>query len=421
MDIVLYIAMAALCIAVLIVLLRVERRTRREQETGRAMEEVLHSELEKSREDGERNARSMREELLTTFTNFTTLIEGKLNNIQHSSQESATQNRDELGKSLETMRRTVEEKLAAIQNDNSIKLEKMRETVDEKLHQTLEQRLGQSFKLVSERLEQVQKGLGEMQSLANGVGDLKKVLSNVKTKGVLGEVQLDAILEQMLTNSQYERNVKTKKGSNDVVEFAIKIPSKEDAEKFLWLPIDAKFPTEDYERLMAAYEQGDVAEIEKSKKELERKVRLFAKDISTKYIDPPNTTDFAIMFLPFEGLYAEVLRIIGLFESVQREYKITITGPTTISAFLSSLQMGFRSLAVEKRTSEIWDLLGAVRTEFGKFGAVLEKTKDKLDQASKELDNASVRSRAIERKLRSVQSLPEEQASQLLGDVDHIE
>ncbi len=353
-----------------------------------------------------------REELIKTFTNFSLLLEEKLKNIQQAVGDMAKENRS----SMDAVKTAVELKLSAIQEDNSSKLEKIRQTVDEKLHQTLETRLGESFKIVSERLELVQKGLGEMQTLATGVGDLKKVLSNVKTKGVLGEYQLDAILEQLLSPNQFERNVKTKKGSNDLVEYAIKIPSKENSDKILWLPIDAKFPSEDYEKLINAYEAGNVEEIERSKKELEKRVRLFAKEIHTKYIDPPNTTDFAIMFFPFEGLYAEVLRIAGLFESIQREYKITITGPTTISAFLSSLQMGFRSLAVEKRTSEIWDLLGAVRTEFGKFGQVLEKTKDKLDQASKEIDNASIRSRAIERKLRDVQSMPEAKSTELLGN-----
>ena len=317
---------------------------------------------------------------------------------------------------LEKQRENIETKLKAIQDDNNVKLEKMRETVDEKLHKTLETRLGESFKLVSERLELVQKGLGEMQTLATGVGDLKKVLTNVKTKGVLGEYQLENILEQLLTNEQFSKNVKTKHDSNDMVEFAIKIPNKDDSSKVLWLPIDAKFPTKNYEILMAAYDTGDNTEIEKAQKSLEQTIKVFAKDIKTKYIDPPHTTDFAIMFLPFEGLYAEVLRINGLFETLQREHKITIAGPTTISAFLSSLQMGFRSLAVEKRTSEIWELLRAVRTEFGKFGTVLEKTKQKLEQASKEIDNAGVRSRAIERKLRDVQALPQPDALRLLGE-----
>lgn len=413
-------------------------------------------EFSRNREEYSRSAKESRDDLSKTFTNFSTLFEEKFNGIFELLNKTSKDNRDELGAALksfqdrftqsvnefndlqrqkfdalilkqdelttktenklEKQRENIEMKLKAIQDDNNIKLEKMRETVDEKLHKTLETRLGESFKLVSERLELVQKGLGEMQTLATGVGDLKKVLTNVKTKGVLGEYQLENILEQLLTNEQFSRNVKTKHDSNDMVEFAIKIPNKDDSSKVLWLPIDAKFPTKNYELLMAAYDMGDNSEIEKAQKSLEQTIKTFAKDIKTKYIDPPNTTDFAIMFLPFEGLYAEVLRINGLFETLQREHKITIAGPTTISAFLSSLQMGFRSLAVEKRTSEIWELLGAVRTEFGKFGAVLEKTKDKLEQASKEIDKAGVRSRAIERKLRDVQSLPQPDALRLLGE-----
>ncbi|MDR2363033.1 MAG: DNA recombination protein RmuC [Spirochaetaceae bacterium] len=377
----------------------------------------LRDEFGRNREEMNRSAKDSREELNRVFINFSSLLEGKLKAILESVNHSARVNREELSNSLEKMRGAMEKKLLDIQNDNSVKLEKMRETVDEKLHKTLETRLGESFKLVSERLELVQKGLGEMQSLATGVGDLKKVLSNVKTKGVLGEYQLGAILEQILSPNQYAQNVKTKAGSNDMVEYAVKIPSKENSDRILWLPLDAKFPSEDYERLQAAYETGNVEDIDRYKKELERKIRLFAKDIKTKYVDPPHTTDFAIMFLPFEGLYAEVLRIPNLFESLQRESKITITGPTTLSAFLSSLQMGFRSLAVEKRTSEIWELLGAVRTEFGKFGEVLDKTKEKLDQASKEIERAGTRSRSIERKLREVQTLPDSQAQALLGDM----
>ena len=413
-------------------------------------------EFSRNREEYSRSAKESRDDLSKTFTNFSTLFEEKFNGIFELLNKTSKDNRDELGAALksfqdrftqsvnefndlqrqkfdalilkqdeltaktenklEKQRENIEMKLKAIQDDNNTKLEKMRETVDEKLHKTLETRLGESFKLVSERLELVQKGLGEMQTLATGVGDLKKVLTNVKTKGVLGEYQLENILEQLLTNEQFSRNVKTKHGSNDMVEFAIKIPNKDDSSKVLWLPIDAKFPTKNYELLMAAYDMGDNSEIEKAQKSLEQTIKTFAKDIKTKYIDPPNTTDFAIMFLPFEGLYAEVLRINGLFETLQREHKITIAGPTTISAFLSSLQMGFRSLAVEKRTSEIWELLRAVRTEFGKFGTVLEKTKQKLEQASKEIDNAGVRSRAIERKLRDVQALPQPDALRLLGE-----
>ncbi|MDR1322873.1 MAG: DNA recombination protein RmuC [Candidatus Margulisbacteria bacterium] len=356
------------------------------------------------------------------------LIRDEFSRNRQEMNAAAKDTREELAKSLqlfaaslEKIRAAVENKLRDIQTDNNNKLEQMRATVDEKLHQTLETRLGESFKLVSERLELVQKGLGEMQNLAAGVGDLKKVLSNVKTKGVLGEYQLGSILEQILSPSQYAQNVKIKSGSRELVEFAVKIPSKADSAKIVWLPIDAKFPTEDYDRLLSAYDNGDPGEIELHKKELEKKLKTFARDIAGKYIDPPQTTDFALLFLPFEGLYAEVLRIPNLFESLQRDYKIVITGPTTISAFLNSLQIGFRSLAVEKRTSEIWDLLGAVRTEFGKFGDVLQKTKDKLDAASSEIEKAGARSRAIERKLRDVQELPETAAQKLLGDLSEAE
>jgi DNA recombination protein RmuC len=390
-------------------------------------ENAVREEIGKNREDMIRAARDSRDELTKVFFDFSAMLDGKLRAVQEMVNNSARVNREELAASLKTFgeqfaasvksfNELQKEKFTELIANNSARLDKMQETVDEKLHKTLETRLGESFKLVSERLELVQKGLGEMQGLANGVGDLKKVLSNVKSRGVLGEYQLGGILEQILSPGQYAQNVKTKAGSGDNVEYAVKIPGKEDPSKTIWLPVDAKFPTEDYEKLNTAYEAGNVDEIEHYKKELEKKIKQFAKDIKTKYVDPPNTTDFAIMFLPFEGLYAEVLRIPGLLESMQRDFKISITGPTTLAAFLNTLQMGFRSLAVEKRTSEIWELLGAVRTEFGKFGEVLEKTKAKLDQASKEIDNAEIRSRAIERKLRDVQTLPETQAQKLLDE-----
>jgi DNA recombination protein RmuC len=313
---------------------------------------------------------------------------------------------DSVEQKMEAVRLVVDAKLKNIQEDNAHQLEEMRKTVDEKLHTTLENRLGEAFKLVSERLEQVQKGLGEMQSLASGVGDLKKVLLNVKTKGVLGEGQLGAILEQLLTPSQYDKNVKTKEKSSDHVEFAVKIPSKDDSGSFLWLPVDAKFPTEDYMSLIDAYEKGDISEIETYTKSLKAKIERFAKDISAKYIDPPNTTDFAIMFLPFEGLFAEVLRIPGLFEKIQREYKITITGPTTISAFLSSLQMGFRTLAIQKRSSEVWKVLGEVKTAFTKFGDTLDAVRDRLEKAVTTVDDARKKSKTLQGKLRAVEEVP---------------
>jgi DNA recombination protein RmuC len=301
---------------------------------------------------------------------------------------------------------SLEKSVKTMQEGNEKKLEEMRKTVDEKLNETLEKRLGESFKQVSDRLEAVHKGLGEMQSLAVNVGDLKKVMSNVKSRGVLGEYQLQNIIEDLLTNEQYEKNVKTKVGSGANVEFAIKMPHGNNLEKSLWLPIDSKFPKEDYESLVEAYEKGDLDKIEESRKAFINGIKKNAKDIKEKYIDPPNTTEYGIMFLPFESLFGEVLRIPGLFEQLQKDYKITVTGPTTLSALLNSLQMGFRTLAIEKRSSEVWDLLGVVKTEFGKFGGIIEKTRDKLIAATKELDNTSVRTRTIERKLRNVQELP---------------
>lgn len=313
---------------------------------------------------------------------------------------------------LDKINETVGSKLQNIQEDNNKKLEQMRATVDEKLHDTLEKRLGESFKIVSDRLELVHKGLGEMQSLAIGVGDLKKVLTNVKTRGTFGEIQLGSLLEQLLTRDQYETNVATKKGSNARVEFAIKLPGRDN--QGVWLPIDAKFPQEDYLRLVEAQEQGNASLAEEASRQLERAVKEMAKLIRDKYLDPPATTDFSIMFLPTEGLYAEVLRRPGLFESLQREFKVIITGPTTLAALLNSLQMGFKTLAIEKRSSEVWSLLGAVKTEFANFGTILDKTRKKLQEASNTIDSAATRTRVIEKKLRTVQELPAADAARLL-------
>jgi len=316
---------------------------------------------------------------------------------------------------LAEVRGTLETRLKELQADNAKQLDAMRVTVDEKLHATLETRLGESFKLVSERLEQVHRGLGEMQGLAQGVGDLKRVLGNVKTRGMLGEVQLAALLEQLLTVDQYASNVATVPGSNDRVEFAIRLPGG-GVDAPVWLPIDAKFPHEDYERLLDAQERADAVAAAAAAQALERRVREAARSIRDKYISVPATTDFAIMFLPTEGLYAEVLRRPGLFEALQRDLRVVVTGPTTLSATLSSLQMGFRTLAIEQRSSEVWQLLGAVKTEFGKFGAVLEKTRNQLDSVRNSIDAAGVRTRAIERKLRGVESLSSEQSRGLLGE-----
>lgn len=321
---------------------------------------------------------------------------------------------------LEKVREVVEKNLKSLQEDNNLKLEKMRETVDEKLHSTLEKRLGDSFKIVSDRLEQVHKGLGEMQTLATGVGDLKKVLTNVKTRGTWGEIQLENLLEQILTADQYEKNVVTKTGSRDPVEFAIKLPGSSD--RTVYIPIDAKFPKEDYERLIQAQELADTAAIEESIKAIESRIKLEAKKIREKYIDPPNTTDFGILYLPIEGLYAEVLRRVGLCDFLQREYRVTVSGPTTISAVLNSLQMGFRTLAVEKRASEVWVLLGDVKNEFGKFGEILDKTHKKLNEATNQIESAVKKTRTIERKLKNVQELPSAEQNKLIGtDDDDIE
>ena len=314
---------------------------------------------------------------------------------------------------LENIRATMEKKIGDLTEDNSRQLEKMRETVDEKLQKTLEDRISQSFKLVSERLEQVYKGLGEMQNLAAGVGDLKKVLSNVKTRGILGEVQLGAILEQILSPDQYETDVKTRPGSTERVEFAVKLPGDDDGGP-VWLPIDAKFPGDAYARLNDAYETGDKALIDAAYKNLEKVIKSEAKDIKTKYVEPPYTTDFAIMFLPFEGLYAEVVRH-GLIEVLQKEYKVNIAGPTTMAALLNSLQMGFRTLAIQKHSSEVWEVLGAVKTEFNNFGNVLEKASSRIKQADDELEKLiGTRTNAIIRKLRSVEAIDSSEAESVL-------
>ena len=314
----------------------------------------------------------------------------------------------------EQLRTVLNERLGAIQADNTAKLEEMRRTVDEKLHATLEQRLGESFKLVSDRLEQVHKGLGEMQTLAQGVGDLKHLLSNVKTRGIFGEAQLASLLEQVFVPDQYAAQVATRPGSKNVVDFAIRLPGKSEQGEPLWLPIDAKFPNEDYERLLDAQGRADAVAAELAGKALELRIRLEAKSIAEKYVEPPHTTDFAILFLPTEGLYAEVLRRPGLMEALQREHRITLAGPTTLLAMLSSLQMGFRTLALEKRSSEVWQVLGAVKTEFGKFGAVLAKVKAQTETVLKTLDSAETRSRAMGRALKKVEALPDSQVQVLI-------
>src|SRR6478752_7280901 len=318
---------------------------------------------------------------------------------------SAKNQREELARSLEGVRSIVDVRLRQLQDDNAQQIDKMRATVDEKLQGTLEKRLGESFKLVSDRLEQVHQGLGAMRQLASDVGGLQKVLANVKTRGGWGEVQLGNLLEQLLTVDQFSRNVATRDETSERVDFAIRLPGDENGAP-VWLPIDAKFPTEDYQRLLAAQDKGDAELIESAMKGLETQLKKNAKDICGKYINPPRTTDFAIMFLPTEGLYAEAIRRVGLVEQVQRDCRVVFAGPTTLAALLNSLQMGFRTLAIQKRSSEVWNLLAGVKTEFAKFGDSLSKVKDKLDQAVSDMDKVAVRSRAITKKLRDVEELP---------------
>ncbi len=337
-----------------------------------------------------------------------------LNRLGDQQQQRLVALTADIEKRMAEVRTTLETKLGAMQQDNAAKLEQMRATVDEKLQSTLETRLGQSFKLVSERLEAVQRGLGEMQSLAVGVGDLKRVLGNVKRRGILGEVQLGGLLEDLLTNEQYATNVATVPGSSERVEYAIRMPGQEDGEN-VYLPIDSKFPVEDYQRLLDAQDAADVEAAALAGRALEVRVRDEAKRIKSKYVAAPHTTDFAVLFLPTEGLYAEVLRRPGLFESLQRDHRVMVAGPTTLSALLNSLQMGFRTLAIAKRSSEVWKLLGVVKSEFGKFGLVLEKAERQLNTVSKSISDAGKKTKTIERKLRGVESIAIEDSSKLFG------
>jgi DNA recombination protein RmuC len=363
-------------------------------------DQILNSAKE-NRTEMTKSLNSFEEKSAANAKDFNDLQRNKFNDLLQKQEQTKTDTENKLDK----IRETVEKKLQILQEDNHKKLEEMRATVDEKLQTTLEKRFNDSFTLISDRLELVHKGLGEMQILAISVGDIKKVMTNVKSRGIMGEYQLANILEDLLTNEQYEKNVKTKVGSGVHVEFAIKLPNNNSLDKTLWLPIDSKFPKEDYEALVDAYEEGEPVKLENLRKAFKSSIIKNAKDIKEKYIDPPNTTEYGIMFLPFESLYAEVLRTPGLFELLQKDFKITITGPTTLSALLNSLQMGFRTLAIEKRSSEVWDILGVVKTEFGKFGTILEKTKKKLQEATNTIDQAGVRTRAIERQLINVQEL----------------
>lgn len=368
------------------------------------LNEVNAHQLESMRQAITTQAQAGREEQAIALKRFGDTLNQTLSTFSESNSQRMAE-----------VRATLEAKIKDLQTDNGARLEEMRKTVDEKLHATLEQRLGESFKLVSDRLEKVHQGLGEMQQLAIGVGDLKRVLTNVKTRGTWGEVQLEMLLEQLLTPDQYGKNVEPIPGTNERVEFAIKLPGQDDGVVPVWMPIDAKFPKEQYERLMEAAEHADADGVALAGRELERAVRLEAKSIAEKYLSPPLTTDFAIMFLPTEGLYAEVIRRPGLADELQRVCRVCIAGPSTLSALLNSLQMGFRTLALEKRSSEVWQVLGAVKTEFSKFGDVLAATKTTLERAAKNIEQAETRSRQMARKLKSVEALPSDAAQRLLG------
>lgn len=364
---------------------------------------------QKHREEIAARLKDSHESVICTLTDLQNVQKQQIDAFRQEIERMSTSNQER----LDAVRVAVDQRLEAIQQNNSHQLDLMRETVDEKLNATLEKRLGDSFRQVSERLEQVHKGLGEMQALAVGVGDLKKVFANVKMRGGWGEVQLESLLEQMLTPDQFERNVRTKDSSRESVEFAVKLPGK-DGDGPVYLPLDAKFPLEDYQRLVDAVEVGDLEAADARSKDLERRIKACARDIRDKYINVPMTTDFAIMFLPVEGLYAEVLRRAGLADELQRVFHVMIAGPTTLAAILSSLQMGFHTLAIEKRSSEVWKILGAVKAEFSRFGGVLSKVKKSLDTASNRIDDVAVRSRAIERSLKRVETLPETEAAVLL-------
>ena len=374
----------ACCIGIIVLFFILSKRNNVDQST-------IRDELRSGRNENSDSARQLREEILKTIEEKSRTQQESINNLNN----------------------VIDKHLKQLQESNEKKLEQMRQTVDEKLQSTLEKRLGESFKIVGEQLEAVQRGLGEMQNLATGVGDLKKVLTNVKTRGTWGEYQLANILEQILTPDQYEKNVKPKENSDEIVEYAIRLPGHDNSSQ-IWLPIDSKFPQESYIRLKDAAEKSDTKEIEKATNELIRSIKKSAKEISDKYINPPHTTDFAIMFLPTEGLYAEIVRQPGMFDNLQR-HRVVVAGPTNLSAILSSLSMGFRTLAIEKRSSEVWKILSAVKTEFSSFGDVLLKVKTQLDRASGTIEKTTIRTRAMQRKLKDVEELPTEESTKILG------
>lgn len=392
------------------------------QEKGLArLERELREELARSRREDAEEAFRDREERAQSanlLSRTVTTQVGQFGTLQAERLDAFARELSRVSLGLDErfqhLKIAVESRLTAIQADNASKLEDMRRTVDEKLHSTLEQRLGESFKLVSDRLEQVHRGLGEMQHLAAGVGDLKRVLTNVKTRGTWGEVQLSALLEQLLTREQFAANVATRPGSNERVDFAIRLPGRDDGAE-VWLPLDAKFPIEDYQRLIDA---TDAATVDEAARAIEARIRLEARSIHEKYVAPPHTTDFAILYLPIEGLYAEALRRPGLSEALQRDFRVTLAGPTTLAAMLNSLQMGFRTLAIEQRSAEVWAVLGAVKTEFGKFGEALAHTRKKLDEASNSISKAETRTRQLSRRLKAVEALPVAEAEKMIGAGD---
>lgn len=394
------------------------------QDEGEKLNNLLQNAFSLQREEISKNFKENRIELTQSINRLTETISKNAKEDRLELRQTLRDFQEVFSKNVNTFNDLQKEKFGEMKRQQEemiktteVRLEKMRETVDEKLHKTLEERLGKSFELVTQQLLKVQKGLGEMQHLASGVGDLKKVLSNVKTRGVLGEIQLGNILEQILAPDQYEANVKTKKGSDAIVEFAVKLPGKATNDQAVYLPIDAKFPQEDYVRLQTAYDTGDPVAIETSVKALLQSIKKFARDIASKYIDPPHTTDFGIMFLPIEGLFAEVVRQPDLIALLQREYKIVVTGPTTLAAMLNSLQMGFKTLAIQKRSSEVWNVLAAVKKEFNTFGGVLEKAQRKINEANNEIETlVGTRTRMMQSKLKNVEQLesPKEESPDLI-------
>ena len=403
LNIILCFAIIALLLVIIVLIISLKKSS----DNTDSLRREISTMLMQTREELQNNLGSKITENSNTqqlqLANLTNINEQKLENTRKSTEEK-----------LELIRRTVEDRLLYMQKDNADKLEKMRVTVDEKLQGTLEQRLGESFKVVNDRLESVYKGLGEMQSLAQGVGDLKKIFTNVKARGTWGEIELGNILEEYLTSDQYLRSAKTKPNATEFVEFAIKLPGKTDGQNVL-LPVDSKFPVEDYKRLVDAEEIGDIDTINSARKNLENSIKLFAKDIHDKYIETPYTTDFGIMFLPTESLYCEVLKNTALIETLTQKYRVVVSGPTTFVALLNSLQMGFRTLAIEKRSSEVWKLLGGVKSEFEKFGDLLDKTNKKLQEISNTMERASAKTRTIQRKLKNVEALPVDNEDEFYG------